>query len=54
MTNQVTTEYRNVPLTALEESKTNPRRVFDEAALKCQGRSKRRPLGRSKREPVGG
>jgi len=34
MTNQVTSEYRNVPLTALEESKTNPRRVFDEAALK--------------------
>jgi ParB family chromosome partitioning protein len=34
MTNQVTTEYRNVPLTALEESKTNPRRIFDEAALK--------------------
>jgi len=34
MTNQVTTEYRNVPLTALEESKTNPRRVFDETALK--------------------
>jgi ParB family chromosome partitioning protein len=34
MTNQVTTEYRNVPLNALEESWTNPRRVFDEAALK--------------------
>jgi len=34
MTNQAATEYRNVPLTALEESKTNPRRVFDEAALK--------------------
>ena len=34
MTNQVTTEYRNVPLTALEESKTNPRRVFDDSALK--------------------
>jgi ParB family chromosome partitioning protein len=34
MTNQVTTEYRNVPLTSLEESKTNPRRVFDETALK--------------------
>ena len=33
MMNQVTSEYRNVPLTALEESKTNPRRVFDEAAL---------------------
>jgi len=34
MTNQATTEYRNVPLTALEESRTNPRRVFDEIALK--------------------
>jgi len=34
MTNQATTEYRNVPLNALEESRTNPRRVFDEAALK--------------------
>jgi len=34
MTNQATTEYRNVPLTALEESKTNPRRVFDDSALK--------------------
>ncbi|MHB1021602.1 MAG: ParB/RepB/Spo0J family partition protein [Acidobacteriaceae bacterium] len=34
MTSQAATEYRNVPLTALEESKTNPRRVFDETALK--------------------
>jgi ParB family chromosome partitioning protein len=34
MTNQATNEYRNVPLNALEESRTNPRRVFDEAALK--------------------
>ncbi len=34
MTNQAATEYRNVPLTALEESQTNPRRIFDEAALK--------------------
>jgi len=34
MTNQAATEYRNVPLTALEESKTNPRRVFDDSALK--------------------
>jgi ParB family chromosome partitioning protein len=34
MPNQATTEYRNVPLNALEESRTNPRRVFDEAALK--------------------
>ena len=34
MTNQSASEYRNVPLTALEESKTNPRRVFDDSALK--------------------
>jgi len=34
MTNQAATEYRNVPLTALQESTTNPRRVFDDAALK--------------------
>ena len=34
MTNHAATEYRNVPLTALEESQTNPRRIFDEAALK--------------------
>ena len=28
------TEYRNVSLTLLSESKTNPRRVFEDAALK--------------------
>ncbi len=28
------TEYRDVPLSQLNESKTNPRRVFDDAALK--------------------
>jgi hypothetical protein len=28
------TEYRDLPLALLNESKTNPRRVFDEAALK--------------------
>jgi ParB family chromosome partitioning protein len=28
------TEYRDLPLSQLNESKTNPRRVFDEAALK--------------------
>lgn len=28
------TEYRNLPLSILTESKTNPRRIFDEAALK--------------------
>ena len=34
MTNQAATEYRNVPLTALQESITNPRRVFEDSALK--------------------
>jgi len=29
-----TTEYRNLPLAVLLESKTNPRRIFEEAALK--------------------
>ncbi len=28
------TEYRDLPLALLNESKTNPRRVFDESALK--------------------
>jgi ParB family transcriptional regulator, chromosome partitioning protein len=28
------TEYRNVSLTLLSESKTNPRRIFEDAALK--------------------
>lgn len=36
MSNQViaATEYRNLPLALLTESATNPRRIFDEAALK--------------------
>ena len=29
-----TTEYRNLPLAVLTESKTNPRRIFEDAALK--------------------
>jgi len=29
-----TTEYRDLPLASLTESKTNPRRIFDDAALK--------------------
>ena len=33
-TSIVTTEYRNLPLTVLTESKTNPRRIFEDAALK--------------------
>ena len=33
MTNPSTTEYRNVPLTALVESPTNPRRIFDLESL---------------------
>ena len=32
--NIAATEYRNVPLAVLTESKTNPRRIFDDAALK--------------------
>jgi hypothetical protein len=28
------TEYRNLPLAVLSESKTNPRRIFEDAALK--------------------
>ncbi len=28
------TEYRNLPLSILTESKTNPRRIFENAALK--------------------
>ena len=33
-TNTAAVEYRNLPLSILTESKTNPRRIFDEAALK--------------------
>ena len=32
--NIAATEYRNVPLSILTESKTNPRRIFEDAALK--------------------
>ena len=32
--NIVATEYRNVPLSILTESKSNPRRIFEDAALK--------------------
>jgi len=34
MNTQTTTEYRNLPLAVLTESAANPRRVFDDAALK--------------------
>ncbi len=34
MNTQTTTEYRNLPLNVLSESTTNPRRVFEDAALK--------------------
>src|SRR5271157_6151906 len=34
MKNPSSTEYRDLPLTILTESKTNPRRIFDDAALK--------------------
>jgi hypothetical protein len=33
-TNTATTEYRNLPLSILTESKTNPRRIFEDTALK--------------------
>lgn len=33
-TNTAAVEYRDIPLSLLAESKTNPRRIFDEAALK--------------------
>ncbi len=33
------TEYRNVSLSLLSESKTNPRRIFEDAALKELGES---------------
>jgi ParB family chromosome partitioning protein len=32
--NIAATEYRNLPLSILTESKSNPRRIFDDAALK--------------------
>jgi ParB family chromosome partitioning protein len=31
---QMQSEYRDLPLSVLIESKTNPRRIFDDAALK--------------------
>jgi len=34
MNTKTATEYRNLPLSVLSESTTNPRRVFDDAALK--------------------
>ncbi|GGA80150.1 hypothetical protein GCM10011507_34250 [Edaphobacter acidisoli] len=33
-THTMSTEYRNLPLSILTESKTNPRRIFEEAALR--------------------
>jgi ParB family chromosome partitioning protein len=33
-TSIASTEYRNLPLAVLTESKTNPRRIFEDAALK--------------------
>jgi len=33
-TSIATSEYRNLPLAVLTESKTNPRRIFEDAALK--------------------
>jgi ParB-like chromosome segregation protein Spo0J len=34
MNTNTATEYRNLPLAVLTESATNPRRVFEDAALK--------------------
>ena len=34
MNTDTATEYRSVPLSFLTESKTNPRRIFEDAALK--------------------
>jgi ParB family chromosome partitioning protein len=34
MNTQIATEYRNLPLSVLTESTTNPRRIFEDAALK--------------------
>ena len=34
MNPNTTTEYRNLPLTVLTESTTNPRRIYDNSALK--------------------
>ncbi len=34
MNTQTATEYRNLPLNVLTESRTNPRRLFEDAALK--------------------
>jgi ParB family chromosome partitioning protein len=34
MNTQITNEYRDLPLSLLTESKTNPRRTFEEDSLK--------------------
>jgi hypothetical protein len=34
MNTNTATEYRNLPLTVLTESATNPRRIFEDSALK--------------------
>ena len=34
MNRNTTTEYRDLPLAVLTESATNPRRIFEDAALK--------------------
>jgi ParB family chromosome partitioning protein len=33
MKTETATEYRSLPLSSLTESKTNPRRIFEDAAL---------------------
>jgi hypothetical protein len=34
MNTQTATEYRNLPLSVLSESKSNPRRIFEDDALR--------------------
>ena len=34
MNTNTATEYRNLPLSALSESATNPRRIFEDSALR--------------------
>jgi hypothetical protein len=38
MNTNTATEYRNLPLAVLTESSTNPRRIFEDSALKGTGR----------------
>jgi hypothetical protein len=49
------TEYRNLPLAVLTESTTNPRHIFEDAALKalaCQANHRARLRDRSRSEAL--